>query len=55
MPEPLKMKAAEARLAFPTRNDWDAYFRDAKHMNEMKAGKFLHLVIFILAHSKIGL
>jgi arginine/serine-rich splicing factor 17 len=37
--EPLKLKAAEARIPFPTRNDWDSYFRDAKNMNEMKAGK----------------
>jgi len=35
----LKIRAAEAKLNFPTRHDWDSFFRDAKHMNEMKAGE----------------
>ena len=24
---------------FPSRHSWDSYFRDAKHMNELKAGE----------------
>lgn len=38
-PEPLKIKAAESKPDFPTRHDWDKYFRDAKNMNEMKPGE----------------
>ncbi|XP_070159725.1 A-kinase anchor protein 17A isoform X4 [Polyergus mexicanus] len=30
---------AEAKDDFPTRHSWDSYFRDAKHMNELKAGE----------------
>jgi len=37
--EPLKIRAAEAKIAFPAKYDWDSFFRDAKHMNEMKAGE----------------
>ncbi|XP_074649979.1 A-kinase anchor protein 17A-like [Tubulanus polymorphus] len=38
-PDVLKVRAAEAKVIFPTRHDWDSYFRDAKHMNEMRAGE----------------
>ena len=38
-PDILKVRAAEAKSNFPTRHDWDSYFRDAKHMNEMKPGE----------------
>lgn len=37
--EPLKLKAAEAKVHFPTRHDWDSYFRDAKNVNEMAPGE----------------
>ncbi|XP_052280525.1 A-kinase anchor protein 17A-like [Dreissena polymorpha] len=37
--EQLKVKAGEAKIVFPTRHDWDSYFRDAKSMNEMKPGE----------------
>ncbi|RZF42976.1 hypothetical protein LSTR_LSTR013302 [Laodelphax striatellus] len=37
--EALKVRAAEAPPDFPTRHAWDSYFRDAKHMNEMKPGE----------------
>ncbi|KAH9487517.1 A-kinase anchor protein 17A, partial [Bulinus truncatus] len=37
--EILKVRAAEAKISFPTRHDWDSYFRDAKNMNEMKPGE----------------
>lgn len=30
---------AEAKDDFPTRHSWDSYFRDAKHMNELKPGE----------------
>ena len=33
------VRAAEAKLNFPTRHDWDSWFRDAKNMNEMKPGE----------------
>lgn len=35
----IKVRAAEAKDDFPTRHSWDSYFRDAKHMNELKAGE----------------
>ncbi|OXU27001.1 hypothetical protein TSAR_010357 [Trichomalopsis sarcophagae] len=38
-PNVLKVKAAEVKDDFPTRHSWDSYFRDAKHMNELKAGE----------------
>ena len=38
-PDTLKVRAAETKLNFPSRYDWDSYFRDAKHMNEMKPGE----------------
>ncbi|KAL6424886.1 hypothetical protein ACFW04_010041 [Cataglyphis niger] len=38
-PNLLKVRAAEAKDDFPTRHSWDSYFRDAKHMNELKAGE----------------
>jgi len=37
--ELLKVRAAEAKTPFPTRADWDAFFRENKVMNEMKAGE----------------
>ena len=33
------VRAAEAKVNFPTRHDWDSWFRDAKNMNEMKPGE----------------
>lgn len=38
-PEMLRLKAAEAKLDFPTRHTWDSFFREAKDMNEMKPGE----------------
>ncbi|EFN60491.1 Splicing factor, arginine/serine-rich 17A [Camponotus floridanus] len=38
-PTVLKVRAAEAKDDFPTRHSWDSYFRDAKHMNELKPGE----------------
>ncbi|KAL6254665.1 hypothetical protein P5V15_013972 [Pogonomyrmex californicus] len=38
-PNVLKVRAAEAKDDFPTRHSWNSYFRDAKHMNELKAGE----------------
>ncbi|XP_076168912.1 uncharacterized protein LOC143147507 isoform X2 [Ptiloglossa arizonensis] len=35
----LKVRAAETKDDFPTRHSWDSYFRDAKHMNELKPGE----------------
>lgn len=37
--EQLKVRAVEAKGEFPTKHDWDSFFRDAKDMNEMKAGE----------------
>lgn len=34
-----KVRAFESKSDFPTRHDWDSFFRDAKHMNEMNAGE----------------
>ena len=38
-PELLKVRSAEAKVAFPVRHDWDSYFRDAKNMNELRPGE----------------
>ncbi|XP_076671028.1 uncharacterized protein LOC143370176 isoform X1 [Andrena cerasifolii] len=38
-PNILKVRAAEVKDDFPTRHSWDSYFRDAKHMNELKPGE----------------
>ena len=37
--EALKIRAAETKPAFPSRHDWDSYFRDARNMNEMRPGE----------------
>lgn len=37
--EPLKIRAVEAKSDFPSKYDWDSFFRDHKDMNEMKAGE----------------
>jgi len=37
--ELLKIRAAEAKPVFPSRHDWDSFFRNNKNMNEMKAGE----------------
>jgi arginine/serine-rich splicing factor 17 len=36
--ESVKIRASEAKDDFPTRHDWDSFFRDANNMDEMKAG-----------------
>ncbi|XP_018104255.1 A-kinase anchor protein 17A [Xenopus laevis] len=35
----LKVRAAEYKLDFPTRHNWDSFFRDAKNMNESLPGE----------------
>lgn len=35
----LTVRAIETRPDFPTRHDWDSYFRDSKDMNELKPGE----------------
>ncbi|XP_053670097.1 serine/arginine repetitive matrix protein 2 [Anopheles nili] len=37
--ESVKVRASEAKDEFPTRHDWDSFFRDARNMDEMKAGE----------------
>lgn len=37
--ESAKVRAAEAKDNFPKRHDWDSYFRDARNMDEKKAGE----------------
>ena len=37
--EMLRVRAAEARVPFPTRHDWDSFFRDDHTMNEMRPGE----------------
>ena len=36
---PQQIRAAEAKPAFPSRHDWDAFFKNNKDMNEMKPGE----------------
>ncbi|KFO22757.1 A-kinase anchor protein 17A [Fukomys damarensis] len=35
----LRVRAAEFKLDFPTRHDWDSFFRDAEDMNETLPGE----------------
>ncbi|XP_062313015.1 A-kinase anchor protein 17A [Osmerus eperlanus] len=35
----LKVRAVENKMDFPTRHDWDSFFRDAKDMNERMPGE----------------
>uniref|UniRef100_A0A3P9K1E4 A-kinase anchoring protein 17A n=1 Tax=Oryzias latipes TaxID=8090 RepID=A0A3P9K1E4_ORYLA len=35
----LKVRAVENKVEFPTRHDWDSFFRDAKDMNETLPGE----------------
>ncbi|XP_053529410.1 A-kinase anchor protein 17A isoform X1 [Artibeus jamaicensis] len=35
----LKVRAAEFKVDFPSRHDWDSFFRDAKDMNETLPGE----------------
>lgn len=35
----LKVRAAEYKIDFPTRHDWDCFFRDAEGMNETSPGE----------------
>lgn len=35
----LKIRAVEHKTDFPTRHDWDSFFRDAKDMNETVPGE----------------
>ncbi|XP_061827731.1 A-kinase anchor protein 17A [Nerophis lumbriciformis] len=35
----LKVRAVENKVDFPTRHDWDSFFRDAKDMNETQPGE----------------
>uniref|UniRef100_A0A0R3RPQ9 RRM domain-containing protein n=1 Tax=Elaeophora elaphi TaxID=1147741 RepID=A0A0R3RPQ9_9BILA len=37
--EPLKVRAAEAKSDFPTRHDWDEFFRNSDNMNELEPGE----------------
>lgn len=37
--EMMRVKAAEARSEFPNRRIWDAFFAEAKNMDEMKPGE----------------
>lgn len=42
----LRVRAAEAKIHFPTRHDMASYFRDAKNINEMKPGERPDTVYF---------
>lgn len=35
----LKVRAAEAKIQGPNKHDWDSFFRDAKDVDELKAGE----------------
>lgn len=45
--ESVRIKAAEAKDDFPTRHDWDSFFRDATNMDEMKAGERPDTIHFV--------
>ncbi|KAH8340786.1 hypothetical protein KR059_006888 [Drosophila kikkawai] len=37
--ESFRVRCTQSKDEFPTRHDWDSYFRDARNMDEMKAGE----------------
>lgn len=37
--ESARIRASEQKDSFPKRHDWDSFFRDARDMNEKKAGE----------------
>lgn len=37
--EQLKVRAVESKGDFPSKHDWDSFFRDSKDMNEMRPGE----------------
>ncbi|KAL7677292.1 hypothetical protein ACOME3_003528 [Neoechinorhynchus agilis] len=37
--EPLRVRANEARIPYPTRHEWETFFKEAKNMNEAKPGE----------------
>lgn len=37
--DPLRVKCNEAKLKFPSRHEWDSFFRDAKDLNECNPGE----------------
>ena len=42
----LKVRAAEAKPPFPTRHDWDSFFRENKNMNELRTEKIFGTTTF---------
>ncbi|XP_022662879.1 A-kinase anchor protein 17A-like isoform X2 [Varroa jacobsoni] len=38
-PESARVRCGEAKLVFPSRHDWEAFFRDAKGLDEMRPGE----------------
>ncbi|XP_021193945.3 A-kinase anchor protein 17A isoform X1 [Helicoverpa armigera] len=38
-PDQLKVRVSEAKSEFPSRHDWDSFFRDTTEMDEMKPGE----------------
>ncbi len=34
-----RLRAADAKLPYPTRNEWETFFRESKGMNETKPGE----------------
>ncbi|OQR79689.1 A-kinase anchor protein 17A-like [Tropilaelaps mercedesae] len=38
-PESARVRCGEAKLTFPSRHDWEAFFRDAKGLDEMRPGE----------------
>lgn len=50
--ETFKVKAAEAKSDFPSKHDWDSYFRDAKNVDECKAGERPDTISFSKLPSK---
>lgn len=38
-PDQLKVRVCEAKSDFPSRHDWDSFFRDTTEMDEMKPGE----------------
>jgi len=37
--EPIKMRAQESKIRYPSRHDWDAFFQESENMDEMKPGE----------------
>lgn len=46
IPNLLRVKAGEFKSDFPTRHKWDAFFQEARDMDEMKPGRYFAVISY---------